>query len=684
MQSIELLTERYELAMERTEQVSKNACTHDKYKEYFERVASFILDMDRLYENVAEDVFENMSLEELREHNKKLYEDILPEKYSVSYANPEFAVDRFGELNGRILSFLYTELRGMIVYAYEQRLFDMTIVAELFLQVYGLFEEEEEPKYHNIRDAVYWYVSDYSENTLEYRVLEQIDSRLSFARDIIMNSDLSDLRYLFKFGEYITDNEIKTAEFLNSLPLKDIQAMADTYTEGYRKGFELANKDLSKKGVVDIRYCIGFERMVKAAILNFEKMSLKPVIYRAAVNSINKKFSKIGFFATSPNRQYDYDHKQDAAIYIDRAFNERRLGVLRSVYENNKELAAKYAGPAVIEVFGEEGFEPLSKKSNLSYEEHQNKLVVEYANQAGRIVNEYIKGEERSFTIIAYPIPEIGKDYEEIFRETVRINTLDYELYKEIQQTIIDTLDKSEKVHIKGNNGNKTDLVVSLTKLEDSSIQTKFENCLADVNIPLGEIFTSPKLSGTAGILNVNEVYLKDLKYKNLTITFEDGMIVDYMCDNFENPEECRRFIKENLLSNHQTLPMGEFAIGTNTTAYVMAQKYDIISRLPILIVEKMGPHFAVGDTCYSWSEDVKVYNPDGKEIFARDNEITKKYRKEEPDKAYFNCHTDITIPYNEIGSITAVTECGNIDIIRDGRFVLPGTEKLNEPFAID
>lgn len=52
---------------------------------------------------------------------------------------------------------------------------------------------------------------------------------------------------------------------------------------------------------------------------------------------------------------------------------------------------------------------------------------------------------------------------------------------------------------------------------------------------------------------------------------------------------------------------MGEFAIGTNTTAYVAALKYGIADKLPILIAEKMGPHFAVGDTCYSWAEDTPV-----------------------------------------------------------------------------
>ena len=46
--------------------------------------------------------------------------------------------------------------------------------------------------------------------------------------------------------------------------------------------------------------------------------------------------------------------------------------------------------------------------------------------------------------------------------------------------------------------------------------QTNFENCLADVNIPVGEVFTSPKLTGTNGVLHVTQVYLNELRYENL------------------------------------------------------------------------------------------------------------------------------------------------------------------------
>ena len=39
--------------------------------------------------------------------------------------------------------------------------------------------------------------------------------------------------------------------------------------------------------------------------------------------------------------------------------------------------------------------------------------------------------------------------------------------------------------------------------------------------------------------------------------------------------------------------------------------------------------------------EDVKTFNPDGKEIVAKENEISA-LRNEDLSKAYFSCHTDI------------------------------------------
>ncbi|HJD35682.1 MAG TPA: aminopeptidase [Candidatus Blautia ornithocaccae] len=678
----ELMQERFSLMRERISEIQKEELVKEPYRDFFRKTGDFILEICRIHDRIREGWLEKASMEELKENNHKMYEDILPEHYEESYGNPAYAQKILGRDFGQLLSFLYTEVRGMIVFAYEDRLFDMTVAMELFVQIYNLFEDPEVSS-KDVKDAIYWYVSDYSDEMAGHRVREGVDPSLDFAVRIICESDLTDLRYLYKYGEYVTENERAMAAFLNTLTEKEIQAMARTYTEGYRIGFIQGRKDITKKKTVNIRFQLGFERMVKAAIEQFREMGLAPVIYRSAVHSVNKKQAhRIGYYGATPNQQFDYDHKDDAALYLDHEFVQRKLRVLQVAYEQVKELANTHGGPACIETFGETPFVPVAKKEACALSAHQQKLQVSYDNEAGQIVNRYIKGEERSFTIIAYPVKEIGENFEEIFRETVKINTLDNKLYEKIQQNIIEALDKGEYVRIKGKGGNQTDLRVHLHHLDNPEKQTNFENCVADVNIPVGEVFTSPVLRETEGVLFVSKVFLNGLEYQDLKIRFQDGKIVEYTCGNFQNEEENQNFIKENILYHHDTLPLGEFAIGTNTTAYVMAQKYQIGHLLPILIAEKMGPHFAVGDTCYSWSEDTPVYNPDGREIIARDNEVSIQ-RKQDVSKAYFGCHTDITIPYDELDSIWVEALDGSeIYIIRDGRFVLPGTEPLNEAFA--
>lgn len=677
----ESVQERFSLACERIRAFLADSKIKLPYLDYFKRMAEFVdLLSDWKHQVDTEDIWKQ-DMQSIQAYNHLLYEDILPESYATSYANPAYAVQQLGEDYGQLLSFVYTELRGGIVYVVENRLFDLTIHVELLVEILCLFEEGV-PAAKEIREIIYYFVSDYADRTVDYRTREILDPELSFATDIIMKSDPDDLRYLFRYGEYITENEIKLARFLNSMPQEEIDAMAYTYTHGYEEGFRIAGIDLTKKKTVNIRYSIGQERMIRAAIGQFQQMGLTPVIYRAPVARINRRLAlRPGYTATAANKQYDYDHRMDEALFLDKAFVERKVSVLLNAYEKRKQLAKEYAGPAVIEMFGEKPFEPVNKKEALVLSDKQQKLSVAMTTESSQIVNEYIPQSDYSFTIIAYPLPEIGDNFEEIFQAIVRVNTLDNDAYKQVQQIIIDELDRAVCVRVLGANENKTNMTVMMHERQNPDKETNFENCTADVNIPVGEVFTSPKLTGTHGVLNVSEVYLNDLNYKNILLTFEDGKITDYTCDNFESEEENRAYIKENVLYNRETLPIGEFAIGTNTTAYVMANAYDIVYKLPILIVEKMGPHFAVGDTCYSHSEEVRLYNPDGKEIVAKDNECSL-LRDSDINAAYFNCHTDITIPYDEIQEIVSVHEDGTeVAIIRDGRFVLPGCDMLNEPF---
>lgn len=676
------IQERYTLSIERIRKIETEKTVGEKFQGFFSKVAGFLLEIDRVNQLLENGGWKDLSFEEMQRENKKLYEDVLPENYGKSYANPDYAVEMLGEEYGKILSFLYTEMRGEIAYVFERKQLYLTICNELFIEMYNCFEGEK-PSYESLKEIVYWYASDYADVFMADRIVDQIDWEKDFATRIIMDSNLEDLRYLYSYGEYVSENERRTAEHMNELPEETICKMADTYTEGYRMCFVNGRKDLSKKGSVNVRYTLGFERVVRKAIANFEKMGLKPVIYRAGVSVLTKrKHFKTGYYGAIANKQYEYDHGADAGLFLDKKFVERKLDVLKNTYEKHKELAGKMAGPAVMEVFGEAPFAPESKKNAVHLTEKQEQLELLYDNKSGQITNEYIKGEERGFTIIAYPVPEIAENYGEIFDEVIRINTLDAGLYERVQQTIIDALDQGEYVHILGKGANKTDLKVQLHKLQNPEKETIFENCVADANIPVGEVFTSPVLEGTEGTLYVSKVYLNELQYRDLEITFKDGKIQDYTCSNFDEEEENKKYIHANILYNHETLPLGEFAIGTNTTAYVVAKRYGIEDKMPILIAEKMGPHFAVGDTCYSWSEDNQIYNPNGKEIVAKDNSVSI-LRKEDLSKAYFQCHTDITIPYEELEEISVIKPDGEkIVILKDTRFVLEGTEMLNEPLA--
>lgn len=674
--------ERLLLAGARIREIPQEDQVKEPFRDYFCRTARFLRE-------VAETAGERpKTLAECEEENRRLYGDILGPAYEESYGNPAYACEKLGEDLGGLLSFVYTELRAGIVLVREERLEEWASLQELFLELYSLFcqvssgEMEEDALPAAVRDAVYYFESDYCDRRMDYRIREQLDPELDFAKKIVMESDLSDPCYLYRYGAFISENERRVSSYLNQMREEEVERISDTFVEGYRRGFLLAGKDLAGKKTVNIRYPIGFERVIRSAVEKFRKLGLEAILYRAAVLSVNRgQYGNVGYASSPVNPQYDYDHRLDEAWYLDKAFEERKLAALKSAYERRKEQAAFYAGPAVFETFGEVPFVPAGKRQAASFTEKQKALSVDYLSRAGALTEQYIRRGETSFTIISFPIPEIGENFEEIFQETAAINTLDHETYLRIQERLIEALDQAERVHVEGKAPNRTDLTIALMPLDDPAVQTRFENCLDDVNIPLGEVFTSPVLTGTNGRLHVADIYIEGLRYRDLEVVFEDGMTAAVTCRNSEDEAENEAFVRENLLYHHKSLPMGEFAVGTNTAAYAMVKRYGISDRMKILIAEKMGPHFAVGDTCYSREEDRPVYNPDRKEMIARDNEVSR-LRKSEPEKAYFHCHTDITLPYDEVGRITVRTASGEeIRLIENGRFVLPGTELLNEGF---
>lgn len=611
--------------------------------------------------------FSDLSLQALKEKNQDLYHDVLAENYESSYLNPVYMTTLFGEELGRGLSYLGVQLRMFIHYAYTHQTHRLALGLSLLFDVIEKYKENQ----LMVSELVNVYKS-YSQLTMPYSsrvTMEQSYSKaFDFYTDIIMRSDLSDLRYLYKFGTYITEYELETARFLNAYDKEMLDTVARTVAKAYVEGFKRDGKDVTLRHNVRMAVNVGQEQLTVKIMKYLKAYNLEGFVYEVV--------------STAFNKQYGYDHKFDLGMVLTKEWVDQKLESLKAVANKSEKMLRAYSGILYVERFGEEPFSPTSNDARIKLTSEQQDLYQHLQNEQRQLMEQYIPEQERSFCIVAFPTPEIGGDFEAIFEDTLKINMLDSDFYEGIQGKIIDALDQGEKVRVLGKGNNQTDITVALHALASPDKETNFVNCVADVNIPVGEVFTSPVLKGTNGLLHIENVYLEGFNFENLKIWFKDGYIQEYECTNFKDVAKGKAFIKENLLFPHNTLPIGEFAIGTNTLAYVIAEKYGIVDKLPILIVEKMGPHFAIGDTCFSWSEDTPVYNQlDGKEIIARDNEHSI-LRKEDVSKAYTNCHTDITIPYDALEGIFVITSSGQqIKIIENGRFVLEGTEALNTPF---
>ncbi|ETP72404.1 leucyl aminopeptidase (aminopeptidase T) [Lachnospiraceae bacterium JC7] len=691
--------ERYYDAIERIRQIPEEKAVPETFRDYFMICADFIYKLDDFIEETRDLDLSALSFsdsaegkhwqERLREWNRILYRD-MSEGYESSYLNPAYSEKKLSPFSS-MLTVLLMEIESLIPAAYEKDMEDITAVLETFIQIYCMFEssyseynenhqEGSLPEVQAVKDVLYSYAFDYSWDFIRHQMAGQYIPEGSFTRNIILNHDFKDPSDIFLYGSYVSETALQTAEYVAKLSDEEIDRMAYTWYKGFKDGFEIQGKPYSRKSLIEFRYQMGYERVVKRAAEYFKEDGYDFTVPRRSGHFITRSPKGASLLYDSPNRQMDYDHSYDLALVMGDRIASRMIEETEQIFRSFGNDIKRYAGPVVLEGFGEPEFEPEEKEERLRFTEHQKEVYGRYRNNLQMLVHRFILEEERSFTIIAWPLPSIGGDFESILHETVKINTMSRETYLPVQEKIIEALDKAVMVKVKGR-GNDTDMIVRLHELHDPEKETNFENCLSDVNIPLGEVFTSPVLKGTTGVLNVKSVFIEGIHFRDLKISFRDGRVTDYSCDNFDSPEASKALIRRVIFGEKENLPIGEFAIGTNTLAYRMIEKYKLGSKMPILIAEKTGPHFAVGDTCYSFMEDMKLYNPDGKEIIAKDNECSA-LRNTEPEKAYFAVHTDITIPYNELDTIVAVTGEGQeISIISGGRFVLQGTEVLNAPF---
>lgn len=601
---------------------------------------------------------------EVQREHEAMNSDVTPAGYPKSFAHPDQAALSFGPDLGPLFAFYRIVMRRAQTMAFSGTDHRMALLNEDLAETIEFFKAGI-PSFEEVKNRLTAFAR-------RLDVTGHIDSLnrmfhpegTQFPR-IVREANLTDLRYLYAYGMPVTDCERNMARFIAAAPEKDLLRIAEQVVHCYQLGLKNRNREYPERNRISVIWHIGEERLLRKLKTIMLDRGFEPLFNQPESSRISRQFS--------------YDHRFDSMLFVDREFSQADLGLYRQAMEAVKPEMDRYSGTAVMFHFGEPHFQYQNCKSSLRFSSEQEKVLKEWQQGMMQIKEEFLPESLVSFTAISFPIPDIGSCFADVWQDMLDVNLLDTDEYEAIQQYMVDTLDNAVKVHVKGCGNNRTDITVALQKLKDPEKESLFVNCGADINIPVGEVFTSPQLKGTQGLLHIEDIYLAGKHFLNLELEFVDGWVKNYRCTNFPTEEENRNYVRDILFMPHDSLPMGEFAIGTNTHAYAMVKRHGILDVLHELIIEKMGPHFAIGDTCFLMNEDVPQYNRyTGKEMIAVENEKSC-VRKENFQEAYTLKHQDITLPFESIAWITAITASGQrTDIIRDGRFVLPGTESLN------
>lgn len=610
-------------------------------------------------ELLDEAYFTTKTFEELKQINEHQYLEFQSEDYQTSFLNPTYAL-AFDSNLGDILSAFYYDLQSMIRDCYQK---NQVMLDLKFKYAYQMIHTLENNATREACIAVY---RAYCEQILQYqedlKIKQNYNYEDSFYQEIVLNANPKDLRYLFKYGIYISENEIKAAQLMSTYDEVKIKQLGEMMVDAYLKGFIVRNKE-SKRSASRLIQIVGYERIGQHII---DYSAQKHLISFVA-----------DYVSTPISEQALLDHSEDIALIMDESYEELKQEAVRKSILSNLVYLKNYMGNIIMVSFGSKLQNVTSQKAALSYSAEQVVMMKRLQAFTRRLLDTYAIKSEVSYTGMVFPSVELAEDFQATFEAVMEINLVDAALIERIQYRLIEAFDQGEKVLITGMNGNQTNLEMMLQPLSDSKSQSNFMNCGADINIPAGEIYTSPQLLGSHGTLHVKEVLIDTTLYKDLTLRIEDGYTVDYDCAN----EGGKALLKKHLFRLNDQLPIGELAMGTNTFGYVIAKKLGILQRLHTLIGEKMGPHLAIGDTCFAFQEDNVLIDPVNHKTFMPTSNEKSALRESKPEEAYCYIHKDITIPYDEVAAIQVVRhDASIIEIIKEGRFVLEGCEPLNVP----
>ncbi|MBC8477941.1 hypothetical protein H8D51_00190, partial [bacterium] len=429
----ESVTENYRESLEaiRTICQETSGSNHNgkmEYRRFFHAIGTHILQMAKLEERLTEDYFNTTPLAELQSENQPLYSELYPANYQRSYADPRHCVTLFGERFGPLLATVYQRFRQLIPFAFQHEQFHMVEWNRLFIAAWE-YVSQQKIQYAELRDLLTVVLRDHSVERQLRQLRQRHDPLWQPWHDIVTGCKLEELRYLFRYGTPITENELRTARFLLEYPPDKLRGLAEQIATAFLTGFVSDNKKRGERNIVTVAFEAGQEPLLRFLLDALRQRDLQPIVMHP------------GF--TPVNRQYYYDHRNQLALWMSEEGIRESEECYASACEQQAELLQRFAGSIYLDVFGEPPFSPEVKKECPEFSGEQRKLISEHHYRRSQISERYKPRESTSFCMIAFPSPLIGPRYEDIFTDIMRVNMLDTVEYEQIQQKIIDNLDQA-------------------------------------------------------------------------------------------------------------------------------------------------------------------------------------------------------------------------------------------------
>ncbi len=745
----------------------------ERMMRYSKKAAEYLLFLLKVEETRDEEFLHTAALKEMDEQMTTLYGFMLDGHYTSDIAGTTYMNTQARDVGPVLAQFTAEFVKGAED-ALKHRRFLLADKIELYLEMHKRISRGQ-VRAEQLSALMREHISKKAELMQELRFHETFSPLDETNTLIVKENNLEEPYYLYAFGLPVGEQEKGYQKLLRDVDESVLKNTAEKLTDGFIAGMvkdtmnrpyrRYNNYDRSDNGenredyvyepemvrnVVAIDYPMGMERLVREVILALEAKGYVPFVRKVS----SACWSQVGL----------RDHEGDVYRNLDRAHMEKHVAITETIIKDNKAVLKSYAGAIRIVNPEEDAYfkmqEELRKTRNQGGKVIRpiGRYSVGAAEEKRKNYRDYILEEMSAYrksgamegtSLVTLTVPSYKEEegYAMKMEDWMKFSLKEHHAERSLK-AFCDAIDRGSFLYLEGGkemNGqgeevqNETDLLVALGMLKNPAKETKAQAGNLSGSFPAGGVYTIPQKSETNGVLHLVHTTIEGVEFNNLRLTFEDGVLVDYSCDGFEDAEEAKRFIRDKLLHGGFEAELCEMTLGTHSRDWDKDYAPDLYHILPETMREAFDISIVLGEsrmerddfprmnpvtkkqlvlpiepdqleeneekkdapakeavTAASTQEAVALEDSAVKteapvEAIAEEGKTEKEApeaehkeedtkRKEEHRRRYgYPLRKRISFAYDKVGSLKVINENGSFnDIYRGNTFVLIGTDQLN------